>query len=249
MAERGDGSWLVRRSAERAVSSGDGIRTLHSFSYAAHYDPANVAFGPLIAINEEQLDAGACYDAHRHSDVEIVTWVLDGELTHSDTSGSGASSISGVVRPGRIQRLSAGSGVEHVERNGSRTAPLRFVQMMLASRHWGEPAQQVVDVDPGPGLHETVSVAAAARLVLARTGPQPLDIPSAPGVLVHATRGRMRLRTDGLAEPIVLQAGDEARAVAPGHVALDGDGDGEGDGGGSAEALVWLLDDRPLPPG
>ena len=96
--------------------------------------PTNIGFGPLIAINEERVAPGAGYDEHHHADVEIVTWVLEGVLAHEDSTGQ-----RGRGRPGTAQRLSAGTGVQHAERNASRTEPLRFVQMMLASAHVDEP--------------------------------------------------------------------------------------------------------------
>ena len=137
----------MQRSADRFVTTTDDVTTRHSFSYGAHYDPDNIAFGPIIAINEEQVSPGAGYDAHHHADVEIVSWVLEGALSHEDTTGH-----RGIIEPGTAQRLSAGTGVQHAERNASRTEPLRFVQMMLASEHVDEPDYASVDVDPEPGV-------------------------------------------------------------------------------------------------
>src|SRR3954452_10402437 len=106
----------IRDAAGRFLTPGEGVSTRHSFSYGAHYDPDNVGFGPLIAINTETLEAGGGYDAHRHADVEIVTWVLEGALHHEDSTGH-----SGTITSGVAQRLSAGPGVEHTERNASAT--------------------------------------------------------------------------------------------------------------------------------
>jgi redox-sensitive bicupin YhaK (pirin superfamily) len=120
----------IRRADDRFRTDQDGITTFHSFSYGRHYDPDNVGFGPVVAINEECVPAGGGYDLHFHSDVEIVTWVLEGELAHEDTTGG-----EGVIEPGALNWLDAGDGVRHAERNASDTEPLRFLQVMLRSGH------------------------------------------------------------------------------------------------------------------
>jgi redox-sensitive bicupin YhaK (pirin superfamily) len=212
----------VRRSAERYVTDGDGVRTLHSFSYGVHYDPENVGLGALVAINEEQVAPGAGYDEHRHADVEIVTWVLEGALAHRDTTGT-----SGTIEPGTAQRLSAGEGARHAELNASDAVPLRFVQTMLRSRHGSAPEYASLAVPSGPGLHPGVTVHADAELLVARVAPgSPVQVPGAQRLLVHVTRGTVQVGETP------LEAGDEWRAVevdAP--VGLSGEG----------EALVWRL--------
>ena len=120
----------TRRADERFRTDRDGITTFHSFSYGRHYDPDNVAFGPVIAINEENVPPGGGYDMHFHSDVEIVTWVLEGELAHEETTGA-----EGVLEPGMLNWLDAVDGVRHAERNASETEPLRFLQIMLRADH------------------------------------------------------------------------------------------------------------------
>lgn len=215
----------VRRAGDRFLTERGGVSTRHSFSYGAHYDPSNVGFGAVQAVNVEHVAPGAGYESHRHADVEIVTWVLQGTLRHRDTTGT-----DGVVPPGVAQRLSAGTGVEHEELNASDVDPLVFVQTMLRSDHDGSPRYASVEV-AGPGLLESVDVAAAARLLVARPDGGALQVPSAPRTLVHVTRGRVRAGAD------LLAAGDELRTDAP-LGALGGDG----------EALVWLLS-GPASPG
>lgn len=131
----------VRRGSER-YRGGDGaagIETLHSFSFSDHYDPLNVRFGLLVACNEERLAPSAGFATHPHRDVEIVTWVIEGELEHQDSTGRATT-----VRAGDVQRLGAGTGVRHTERNAG-TRPLRFVQMWLVpGRFGGEPEYEVV---------------------------------------------------------------------------------------------------------
>lgn len=212
----------VRRSAERFVTDAEGVRTLHSFSYGVHYDTENVGFGALAAINEERVEPGGGYDEHRHADVEIVTWVLEGALRHRDTTGS-----HGAVEPGTLQRLSAGDGARHAELNASDVEPLRFVQTMLRSRHEGPSEYASVDVPGGPGLHAGVAVHADATLLVARPSPgSALHVPAAARVLVHVTRGAVRVAGERLGP------GDEWRASDV-DVAVTVEGDGE--------ALVWLL--------
>ena len=118
----------IRCADERFRTDHDGITTFHSFSYGRHYDADNVGFGPVIAINEECVPPGGGYDMHFHSDVEIVTWVLEGALAHEDTTGA-----EGVLEPGALNWLDAADGVRHAERNASQSEPLRFLQVMLRS--------------------------------------------------------------------------------------------------------------------
>ena len=214
----------VRRADQRFHTAGDGVQTWHSFSYGAHYDPDRIRFGPVMAINTEHVEPGRGYDVHHHADVEIVTWVLTGVLHHEDSTGH-----AGDIRPGTVQRLSAGSGVRHAERNASDSEPLVFVQMMLASDHDGEPAYAQVDIDPRPGrLTSTVSVAAPAELfVLRLDAGQSVTVPAAPRSLVIVTTGTIACGdTD-------LTIGDEARFTDAGEYDLSASS--------AATALIWQL--------
>ena len=98
-----------RPAGERFCTEAEGRKTWHSFSFGAHYDPRNIGFENLVAHNDEHLPPGTGYTDHPHSDVEIVTWVLTGALRHTSSVGTG------VIGPGQVQRLSAGSGVVHSE--------------------------------------------------------------------------------------------------------------------------------------
>ena len=214
----------VRRSADRFLTEVDGISTRHSFSYGRHYDPDNIGFGALMAVNDETLAPGAGYPEHVHADVEIVTWVLEGTLAHRDATGQ-----DGIVRPGTAQRLSAGEGVRHSERNASDTESLRFVQMMLRSHHESAPAYASVEVPRAPGrLAATVEVAAEATLFVAVfDGGERVEVPASPRLLVHVTRGSVVAGSDVLAE------GDELRDARDAPLVLTATS--------PAEALVWLL--------
>ncbi|MFI1965224.1 pirin family protein [Streptomyces pathocidini] len=222
----------VRRGRER-FQGGDaeaGIETLHAFSFGHHYDPDNLRFGPLIACNEERLAPGAGFAGHAHRDVEIVTWVVEGELTHRDSAGGAT-----VVRPGDVQRLGAGGGVRHEERNDGEE-PLVFVQMWLAPETvGGEPEYEVVRgiADGTPYALER----AGAVLHVRRLAPgERCAVPDAARVYVHVVRGEVRLGPAGSerSAEVVLEAGDAARIV-------DARGREVTAVGGPAELLVWEL--------
>lgn len=188
----------IRRAGHRYRSEPEpGISTAHAFSFSAHYDPANVSFGALLACNEEHLAPGAGFAAHRHRDTEILTWVLEGALTHHDDHGHEA-----VIRPGRLQYLSAGTGVSHSEVNAETSGePVRFLQFWLQPGEFGtEPEYAVRDVDPEaesvlltpPGMLRR----ADASLHLLRTAaylPLP-ELPRAAYVYLHVARGSLGFR-------------------------------------------------------
>ncbi|MFF9483836.1 pirin family protein [Streptomyces sp. NPDC014676] len=192
----------VRRARER-YQGGDpaaGIETWHAFSFGPHYDPDNLRFGAVIACNEERLAPGAGFDEHPHSHTEIVTWVVEGELTHRDSTGEET-----VIRPGDVQRLSAASGVRHVERNAG-DRPLTFLQMWLAPLEpGGDPSYEVVRgiADSTPyALPEAGAMLHVRRL---RAGER-TAVPDAAYVYVHVVRGEVTL--DG---GEILTPGDAAR--------------------------------------
>lgn len=140
----------VRRSGTRFRTRAEGIDTRHSFSFGSHYDPSNTGFGPLLVHNDDRVAAGAGYPDHPHRDAEILTWVLDGSLVHEDSTGH-----RGLVTPGLAQRMSAGAGVVHAERNDAYRldptappAPVHFIQMWLRpDAPGGPPAYAAGPVD------------------------------------------------------------------------------------------------------
>ncbi|MGW4561337.1 pirin family protein [Streptomyces sp. NPDC004561] len=202
----------VRRAGER-YRGGDpqaGIDSRHAFSFGPHYDPGNLRFGAVIACNEERLAPGAGFGEHPHSHTEIVTWVIEGELTHRDSTGRETR-----VRPGDVQHLSAAAGVRHVERNDGQ-APLTFLQMWLAPREpGGEPSYEIVH-----GIADATPYAlpkAGALLHVRRLAPdERTAVPDAAHVYVHVVRGEATLaaRTLGPGDSARLTAAEGLEAVA-----------------------------------
>lgn len=218
------------RSDERAVTTTDWLVSRHGFSFGDHYDPDNTHHGTLLIFNDDTVTPGGGYDLHRHRNSEILTWVLEGVLSHRDSDGN-----EGSVPPGVVQRMSAGAGVEHSERNDAAT-PVHFIQMTLAPDD-ADTAATYEHADVSADLARSVLVTLAsgiperpgaiglgtsgAALHVARPAPgQSVTLPQARYVHVFVTSGRAEMTgldlsgadTDG---PVVMEAGDSLRLTDP----------------------------------
>lgn len=220
----------VRPGRERGHIDHGWLDTRHTFSFADYHDPAHMGFGPLRVINEDVIAPGAGFARHSHHDMEIVTWVLEGELLHRDSLGNES-----VIRRGRLQRLTAGTGVEHGLANASDKLPVRLLQVWLRpdrpglapgyeSRHLPLPERRnrlklAISADGADGSlrwHQD------ARLWLAELGPDvTVEHQLAPGrrAWLQVTGGRVAVNAVGLV------AGDGAAIEDVTRIDLAADGE------------------------
>lgn len=213
----------------------------HSFSFGSHYDPANTGHGLLIVSNDDRVAAGGGFGTHAHRDMEIVTWVLSGELEHRDSAGN-----HGVLYPGLAQRMSAGSGIRHSEMNASATEPVHFVQMWVPPHEAGvTPGYEQRDLNEELDAGGLVAVASgrdghdrairihqrgAAMHVARLEAGDSVTMPDAPYVHLFVARGSVRLEgQDG-----DLGDGDAVRLTNAGPLGVHADR--------ASEIIVWESD-------
>jgi redox-sensitive bicupin YhaK (pirin superfamily) len=207
----------IRRAADRAVTRTPWLKSRHSFSFGDHYEPDNTHHGLLLVNNDDIVEPGTGFDTHPHRDMEIVTWVLQGALAHQDSTGN-----RGVIYPGLAQRMSAGSGILHSEKNDSPTDPVHFVQMWVIPDETGiTPDYQQCEIDAELLSSDLVTIATGipghdaaitlhnrnAALHGARLRPgDAVELPPAPYLHLFVPRGR--LTVEGVGE---LGQGDAVR--------------------------------------
>lgn len=150
----------LRKAQDRGHANHGWLDSWHSFSFASYQDQQNVHFGSLRVINEDRVAAGQGFGSHPHKDMEIISYVLDGELQHGDNMGNGS-----VIRPGNVQRMSAGSGVVHSEANPSATNPVHFLQIWIIPNKRVQPSYEEKDFSEAEKRGKL-------RLVVSETGEQ-----------------------------------------------------------------------------
>jgi quercetin 2,3-dioxygenase len=213
---------VIRPGAARGHFDHDWLDTYHTFSFASYHDPQHMGFRSLRVINEDRVKPGEGFGTHAHRDMEILTWVLEGALEHKDSMGNGS-----IIRPGDIQRMSAGTGVTHSEFNPSRDEPVHLLQIWLLPRQRGlSPSYEEKGFPP-----ETRR--GGLRLIAARDG-------RAGAVTIHQDADLWTaLLEPGEFVRYILEAGRHAWLhVAAGSVAANGMALRAGDGAAMSDEKV-----------
>jgi redox-sensitive bicupin YhaK (pirin superfamily) len=217
----------IRRGNERGFADHGWLKSFHSFSFADYFDPQHVEFGPLRVINEDRVQAGAGFGTHGHRDMEIISYVLSGELAHKDSMGNGST-----IRPGDVQRMSAGAGVRHSEFNPSRNEQVHFLQIWITPNVQGiEPSYEEKRFDPAEKRGRLQLIASPDR--------------ASGSVLIHQDARVYAGLFDG-AEHTTLEVGPARRLyvhVARGAVRANGVALGSGDALKLAETSALTLQD------
>lgn len=216
----------VRKANQRGHSQIDWLDSYHTFSFSDYYDPEQMGWGPLRVINDDTVAPGAGFPTHSHRDMEIISYVLEGELQHKDTLGTGS-----VIRPGDIQLMEAGTGIAHSEFNASNNTPVHFLQIWIMpdrtgiapsyqQRHFSDAEKQgrfrlLVSPD---GANQSLRIHQDVRLYGALLDGVDQDMAwqqdKARKAYIHLARGNVRVNG------IPLQAGDGLKVSAEAELAF-----------------------------
>lgn len=230
----------VRHGSERFHTLTGWLSSYHNFSFGRHYDPENTSHGLLLVNNDDVVRPGTGFTTHPHQDMEIVTWVLDGELQHKDTLGN-----KGIIYPGLAQRMSAGTGIWHSEMNPGNNREVHFVQMwILPDTERINPSYEQMDINPalsqgslvpiasGRGHNAAISIRQKdAVLWGGRLKPgESVQVPDARFVHIFIAKGSVDLEEAG-----ILSTGDSIRLTAGGERKI------LADSVTGAEVLIWEM--------
>lgn len=229
----------IRKSDDRGIANFGWLYSRHTFSFGHYYDPRHTGFGPLLVINEDEVQPARGFGTHGHRDMEIISYVLDGELAHKDSMGNGS-----VLRYGDVQRMSAGTGVTHSEFNNSPSQGVHFLQIWIEpsvkgiapgyeEKHFDADAKRghLCLIASPDGADSSVTIHQDARLYASLlNGSEQLEYEVTPGrrAYLHLIRGT--LSVNGMR----LQSGDAAKIEDEARVRID-----------EAEAAEFLLFDLP----
>ena len=216
----------LRKHNDRGHADHGWLNSWHTFSFAGYHDPAHMGFGNLRVINDDTVALAQGFGTHGHRDMEIISYVLDGALAHKDSMGNGS-----IIRPGDVQRMSAGSGVRHSEFNASQTEPVHFLQIWIEpnvtgiapgyeEKHFSADAKRgrlrlVASPDGAEGsvtIHQDASVYAA---LLNGVETAAHNLAQGRRAYVHVARGEVSLNGQR------LEGGDGARITSESHLVFD----------------------------
>lgn len=228
----------IRRANQRFHTRAGWLDSHHSFSFGGHYDPSNTHHGLLLVSNDDVVKPGMGFMTHPHRDMEIVTWVLDGELEHKDSEGH-----TGILYPGLAQRMSAGTGIWHSEMNPRQNAEVHFIQMWVPpDTERIAPGYEQLDINGqlergglvpiASGMNHEAAIAIRQKHAVlwgGRLKPgESVQVPDALLVHLYIAKGRAELEGAGL-----LNTGDAVRLTAAGARRLTADSHQ------GSEVLVW----------
>ncbi|MDF3066984.1 MAG: hypothetical protein K0R38_2585 [Polyangiaceae bacterium] len=217
----------IRRAGDRGYADHGWLRSFHTFSFADYYAPAHMGFRALRVINEDRVEGGRGFGTHPHRDMEIISYVLSGELQHRDSMGTGST-----IRPGDVQRMSAGTGVTHSELNASADEPVHLLQIWLLpdergyppgyeQKHFTEQDRQgtLRLVASKDGREGSLTIHQDARLFAGLLAPGERVshvLPQGRYAWLHVARGKVEVGGE------TLSAGDAAAFEKGGEIAITG---------------------------